>query len=498
MFRHFLFSITNALIAAIAAGAQASSPLDVVYPLDISPPTPPSTEVPSPAFENLPTGLPLSRTDFLEQIRFRLVAGMLGEVNPIEILPESPELSEVDPIEILPEPPPIDVDPFEIFPEPPSTPPSAGVPSYGLENLPTRLPPSQMEVDPNEILPKPSQPSLGPAASLGFENAPLDQPAADTAIGTNECDITFEMPFEILRSVVFYLLTEDASECSTAVREIRSLGKTFGEDARRQLARGAFLNDPDHELARNLVKRYVDNCSFGLDGPAIGNLITSDSKHKILESVGVIKTPSSSCMGTIVDGHVLTARHCFIVSDQEDRHRVIVPESGVTFTTLDGSKFDLKRLAGLEPDLLESERDKDWILLGLDSHTAFEMKSGIPLKPNLATRWRPLVLLSISPYKLALQGSQTISPDILTIDISPLCSVLARDRDYIFHSCQTLRGMSGSPLLTVDGGQIAIVGIHTGEANKLRSACGEKLSPRYINYGVVPELKEALRASEGE
>lgn len=367
------------------------------------------------------------------------------------------------------------VDPFEALPstergrkETPTSPPAPVDPfesrvGQPTENSTSALAPSLMPTRPDQL------------RQLSFET---ECPSAEEE----------NSPFEYRRSWAFYLLTQDARTCSKAVQELRTLSKAFRDgtkdpNADMVLGDRTFLGDSKNAYARGIVERYVNSCSYSLsDARAITHLTTEENIQKIRKALGVVRVGENTCMATVVAGNILTARHCFGIAPTDGSPEV---STKAEFTSLD-STVKLQVMANQKQTLLSpNSLDEDWIALKIADQPVGGTLS-LPFAPQLARRWQPLILISVSGYAQALANENSTSSDVVRIDISPKCVVQARERQFIYHSCQTLRGMSGAPLLTMMGTELTVVGVHSGVSSGIRSTCSAKLSQKYINYGVVP------------
>jgi hypothetical protein len=299
------------------------------------------------------------------------------------------------------------------------------------------------------------------------------------------CEIDFNMPFPVRRALVFYLLTEDARRCSKAVQEIRGYSAKFGRRAELNLESPAFLADPKNADARALVDRYIGACSYKLNDSTVAQLLDTSHRSLIAKAVGTFSTRNGDCVGTVTGSSILTARHC-LGREKDGEIAVEIPETGFNFRSLDGTiELHVPKPNSAPAALPLDQLEKDWIELAFSVPP--EIVPKIPVDLKLAARWQPLLLVSVSRYLQALAQEAVASPNNITFDISPLCSILARDGNILFHSCQTLRGMSGSPLLTMSEGRLSVVGVHSGDAEAVETACGRKLSVKYKNYGIIPD-----------
>lgn len=340
----------------------------------------------------------------------------------------------------------------------------------------------QVEVDPLQIASLFTTSADGDKNNNGFENGTLKNDVTAAA-----CKVP-QYPFEINRAIQFFKMTEDAKSCSLAVRTIQSLKISFGQSAYSALKDPKYLADTSHALARNAVESYVEKCTKRFKDPVAQYLLGTENGLQILKSIGLLETDKARCVGTMVEGKILTARHC--VSDgtmsQDGAYGMIPKESNIIFSNLLGEQFHVNFDGVDRSSLYENRRDKDWILLNVSNPPDIGILKSIKIRSDLATVFRPLLLISFSPYTMALRNNYNSLPDNATIDISPICNIMLKDKKYLFHACQTLAGMSGSPLLAVDNGQVAVVGVHTGDTNRVSTPCGQAVAQRYANYGVIP------------
>ena len=339
---------------------------------------------------------------------------------------------------------------------------------------PVKRPPPPIEVDPRDV--------------LGQSAKPLGQGFESSAVKESEPSCTSDqMPFHLLRSIVFFVQSKDGMACSAAVKNIRSLKDTYGPDAYETLKSPSYLSSADHILARRMVESYVEDCSKGLQEGVVSRLLTLDNQIRAAKNVGIITTPTQRCMGAIVNSRVLTARHCFAAPEADSGIHLLIPtETAIDFDTLSGDHYSLSFDGSDRSPLREDQRDKDWIIMAPNPPITAGPSTSLGYDPELAQVWQPLVLISMSPYVMALRNDFKSSTSNAVIDISPICDILAKDGAYIFHACQTLAGMSGAPLLTMKDGLLTVVGVHTGDTQNVQTPCAQSIARRYANYGVVP------------
>jgi len=331
-------------------------------------------------------------------------------------------------------------------------------------------------------------------SATGFETRGIPSLAAGSTKRASDeeskiddsCAIDTSPPFDVTRAIAFYAFGDSGLACSRAVKEIESYRYTLGEPAYSQLGDAAYLNDPHALFARNMVERYVAGCSRSLDENLVSKVLADSAKLAIKKNIGVLDTPTGAqCIGTVVNERVFTARHCFVEKQVGNMLKISVPSTGVRLTLFDGARLALQPVLENEPDLNPATRTNDIIQLKISGDYKVPPEYQIQARPDATHRWMPLFFVSSSPYKAALNNKPAASPESLVLDVSPICSVLAIDEPFLFHACQTLAGMSGSPLLSSDQGQLIFLGVHSGDATQLPTACGKKLSAHYTNYGTL-------------
>jgi hypothetical protein len=350
------------------------------------------------------------------------------------------------------------------------------------------------EVDPTTVLGGFSAERLLLSAPSGFEargipslaaGVPQSAPREDSKT-EDSCAIDTSAPFDVVRTIAFYAFGDGGLACSRAVKEIESYRYSLGEKAYSQLSDAAYLNDPHALFARNIIERYVASCSRNLDESIVSKVLSDNAKLAIKKSIGVVDTPAGAqCIGTVVGERVFTARHCFIEKPVGNVLKISVPATGVGLTLFDGARLSLQPVSEKEPDLDPATRTNDIIQLKISGDYKVAPEYQIQARPETTHRWMPLFFVSSSPYKAALNNKPAASAESLVLDVSPICSALAIDGPFLFHACQTLAGMSGSPLLSSDQGQLIFLGVHSGDATQLPTACGKKLSAHYTNYGTL-------------
>jgi len=434
--------------------------------------------------------------------------------------------SEADPVELDPDQLGADT---SIAPEPNPQLPSSeqGIPPELLESLPVPgLPagplapelnfqspgnapsPEEQEVDPEQLgfqVPNVANQGIDKLflASTSAEKSKSTQasylslaqaaPTRQTDAPVSTCAKTF--PFELRRSISFWRLTDDAKACSDAVKDIRSLRAMMQSETRDDL-RETKLFMPDYicqdemRHRRTIVQRYTEHCLYRLAEANEVGILSAENKELILSQSGEILGIDQQCIGTISDSKVYTSKHCFLKATKEHGIELVVPPSGISLRTFSGKLIPLQTRDGsVAPPNMTA--DSDWIALSIDQQADIPVRT-IKLRPDLAGEWRPVMLLAPHRYLRALgacgagQREEDIS-NTLVLDITPGCTIFAREGDLVYHGCQTQKGMSGTPLLTLADGELALVAIHAGPSDVLSTPYAKELSARFPNYAVIPQ-----------
>ena len=84
-------------------------------------------------------------------------------------------------------------------------------------------------------------------------------------------------------------------------------------------------------------------------------------------------------------------------------------------------------------------------------------------------------------------------------DFSSTCRVVVRDENFLLHSCNTLGGVSGSPVLRFNRSRESyeMIGIHTGASEWLArwNQCASNFAGGFPNYAVAvsPRMLDAVK-----
>lgn len=313
------------------------------------------------------------------------------------------------------------------------------------------------------------------------------------------CDASRSQPLDLQRSLAFWRQTEDGASCSAAVKDIRSLREEMMLDRRDNL-HDAKLFDPEYICAsrnrhqRTIVERYTDSCLYRLSDAKQLNLISEQNRETILSAIGIIGGIGQHCIGTVSKRRVYTSRHCFLRVNAEGKVSINFPSREFYLRTFAGNRFRLAVPDDVDEGAGFGGRESDWIALPFAPNQD-EPVYQIALRPDLATDWRPLLLVSLHRYLAALsmcdgktQSEEEFIDASLIVDITPGCTIFAQEGYLVYHGCQTQKGMSGTPLLTIVEDELVLVAIHAGASKALQTPCSDVLAKRFPNYGVVPRV----------
>ncbi len=308
--------------------------------------------------------------------------------------------------------------------------------------------------------------------------------------------------------------------CRQSARQLVKRYRSLGNNS-CSLLDPDYLGMPGNDAARIDVSSYSRDCLRSWKHDKTANM-TPGIRAIISASVGVISLPADStpncfhgrntCVGILLKNKVLTARHCISDRDPDSPLWIVAEQVDMDFTAINGEHYKLYLDGELQSDAAsrlldfsEQQPDRDWIVLNATPGRGHLPKKAIGLRRDLAVPGRQILMVSYNPYIRAamlaqLHTEQTEIPEIvqeaLTVEQDPTCSVLQTDGHVIFHACQTERTMSGTPLLTIDGDSVALIGIHNGNSTRLverlfpaeldkRSKCKGFLEQLYPNYGIM-------------
>jgi hypothetical protein len=219
-----------------------------------------------------------------------------------------------------------------------------------------------------------------------------------------------------------------------------------------------------------------------------------------------------TCAGVVVhDNVVLTAKHCFAPDEDTwltayQENGGILPDYSVGVYDIDGRKAvvvgDMRRSYSVTVEHIAAngnldefdpirDADRDFLYVRLIGYRgklpALKLGSGLPGEqlriPGLFMTGHELVAQTTrapSSARAAVLGK-------LQYDSSPLCALMVRHGNCIYHICQTDHGYSGTPIFGQSGKSLELIGVHTGNFNQaLPAACGFSRAKYFQNYGVIP------------
>ncbi|WP_247368976.1 hypothetical protein [Bradyrhizobium sp. 18] len=170
-----------------------------------------------------------------------------------------------------------------------------------------------------------------------------------------------------------------------------------------------------------------------------------------------------------------------------------IPE-GATFETIEKrAQFKLRSLSeARHPETynnkavsIPNKLENDWILLSVEG-TNSRYKQGF----HSAEMWDRLFILGVNPLQLEFSetnANQGLYADSIRFDDSPFCAVVMVNTACIVHSCQTMRGLSGSPVFRLGGnGRLQIVGIQVGVGAQalLNRSCNTPYAQYFPNLAI--------------
>ncbi|RWN24286.1 MAG: hypothetical protein EOR95_33505 [Mesorhizobium sp.] len=332
----------------------------------------------------------------------------------------------------------------------------------------------------------------------------VGQPSLASALGapnvssTPQCTADLNAPFEMRQALANYRASADFDACNKAAAVLVSRQAGLGKQANILWNRMIVRKQVD---ILDIVSNYANACLKKFSDADLKGLLTRQQRSAILDSVGVISSPTGEiCVGMLYGSHVVTARHCFADLTPARWGQINKVPDNLKFTSFNqrGYSLSVTRSArtaffkALSADAL----DRDFTFLEAEPFDkAAAVGKLIKQSKGMAKQWQRIMLVSLQPYLKAID--ERTSPSALdpSIDISPTCAVLVKDGNFLLHGCQTEAGMSGTPMLAIDdNNNVVIIGLHTGETANIKGPCEEKYAESFPNYGIaLPDLEELLK-----
>lgn len=322
-------------------------------------------------------------------------------------------------------------------------------------------------------------------------------------VGGGSCDAFESRSFGVKHELSFWRISTEGRKCRDAVQELESLSlmmDSYTEKGRGLLLQERYICEIANSNLKGTVQRYAEACIDRLTDVKDYQIALNERDiQTTMMSLGVISGDNyeRKCIGVVSDGLVVTASHCFGYEIDGLTGKLLIefPSGNFYFNSFAGKSYRLSASGELNGKVidLESRPEDDWLAIPFSSEEIL-LPPGVPFAPDLATFERSVTIIAPSQYLTALEVCRNDwkKPELLdslSIDLRPGCRILAREGDIVYHGCQTVSGMSGAPLLTVESGRVYFLAVHSGASMGLRTQCAKDYAPRLPNYAVVPKRK---------
>ncbi len=365
----------------------------------------------------------------------------------------------------------------------------------------------------------------------------LDSYAQDQIEFTEDDEKLFEeepSPFQTMPDSYFELLngysqTEEFFRCREAVQSINSAFSQLALDSHAPLLIWSSAHDGGSINSEYL--KYLNACYNQFEDIKLPEYVADELLAYVRQSGVFVKyfkyfdAVLPFCAGIRIDStSVLTAKHCLYDAEARKIWEInrwssdqSIPDSeiGVTLSVDPsvsflmygnmGAPLNVDFTDGLpEKEKLffpksDTQRSTDRIVLKIANSDRQES----PVKQLSITQplqWDKLWMISLLPnsdnhtlLQETISRQETSPVEVfntsrIVLDDRPTCYIWAIKGTCIFHSCQSIAGLSGSPLISLSRQEgVQIVGVHTGaNSNPEAKFCNFTRAKWIKNYGVSP------------
>ena len=215
-----------------------------------------------------------------------------------------------------------------------------------------------------------------------------------------------------------------------------------------------------------------------------------DAQHPPYSAIGKFRG-ALTCTASIVlhPRIIVTAGHCITKKDGTLKLSSLLFQPGYQ-AGIDLGDFEATVWAvGSKQSFRQQsvhDASQDWAILVLD-------REPTGVQPFLLSR-QSFEALKFLKLKILMPSYSIDVADAEWVSLDPACSVRDTAWEALVHDCRASFGSSGAPLLTRDGPQYAIVGIHTGSmfASDSEGHVGRFVGNRAISSGMFTEELLAL------